>query len=108
MNKNQKDIHDQSHPDFKGIIASKGGLFDVDPAHPFHNDIGRHCVFVDPDKSCYGTIHALVHEVVGVQKIYDDSIAYRVRVCADTPELVATWGFDDGRPARHTEIRFID
>lgn len=83
------------YKDYDGLVASKGGMFDVSN-HEMEANIGRRVKFhVLPSQ---GTKHREVHTIVGIQKIWNGDIAYRVQ----TDEK------DFGIPAKAKEIYFID
>lgn len=64
------------HPDLKGIVSSKGGLFDASSIPGYEamaKNIGRSCYFTVP--SC-GVEKEDGWFVVGVQKDYQGTLAY--------------------------------
>ncbi len=85
--------------DFKNITKSKGGMFNVTDSN-LEKNIGKQCSYINKDHKKNGMISLLPFRIVGIQRIYDGSIAYRIEEC-----------FKDncfGRPVSENEITIND
>lgn len=97
MQKNAEMVKN-GHPDLE---AFDGLYFSVADDCDLWNDVGRHVRFTEAAAGRGGgTVYHHLCVIIGVQRIYDGSLAYRVK----------STEFDDvfGMPARPRDIVFVD